>query len=274
MLQGGTQRPDILVLEPYVSPVVIETEILPAVTVEPEARSRLGAHVAQTGRTILSSIAVRLPKRLTALDGTHLSDALASATDYEMALFTGSSPASATRWPHNQWITGGIADLSIMAQAASVPPQIIDQAANELTDGIKAAAGLFAEVAHEYPGAIAKLGEELRQENGEQTLRMAAAILANAFVFHESLAGGPGDLASVKSLDGLKGAGALSKAGLLNEWTKILKVNYWSIFDIARRLLEHTPAPVSGEVVQTLRSPAGRRCGAWFLGFIGRATAV
>jgi hypothetical protein len=243
MLQGGTQRPDILVLEPYVSPVVIETEVVPAATVEPEARSRLGAHVARTGRTILSSIAVRLPKRLTALDGTHLRDALVLATDYEMALFTGDSPDKAARWPHNQWIRGGIADLSIMAQAASVPPQIIDQAADELTAGIKAAAGLLGEVAHEYPGAIAKIGDELRQENGEQTLRMAAAILANAFVFHESLAGGPGGLQGVMSLDALKGAGSLTKAGLLAEWTKILKVNYWSIFDVARRLLEHTPAP-------------------------------
>src|SRR5689334_6612528 len=79
MLQGGTKRPDILVLEPYVSPVVIETEVTPAATVGPEARSRLGEHVVGTGRTILSSIAVRLPKRLTALDGTHLRDALVVA---------------------------------------------------------------------------------------------------------------------------------------------------------------------------------------------------
>lgn len=258
MLQGGTQRPDILVLEPYVSPVVIETEIFPAVTVEPEARSRLGAHVTATGRAILSSIAVRLPRRLIALDGSHLRDALASATDYEMALFTGTSPGSATRWPHNQWITGGVGDLSIMAQAASVPPEIIDHAADELTAGIKAAAGLLEEVTPQYPGAIAKISDELKQENGEQTLRMAAAILANAFVFHESLAGGPGALASVRSLEELKGAGVLTKSGLLGEWAKVLEVNYWSIFDIARRLLEHTPGSVSGHVVETLASTAGR----------------
>lgn len=258
MIQGGAQRPDILVLEPFVSPVVIETEISPAVTVEPEARSRLGAHVRITGRAILSSIAVRLPKRLTALDGTHLRDALAAATDYEMALFTGNSPDSATRWPHNQWIKGSITDLSIMAQAASVPPEIIDRAADELTAGINAAAGIFAEVAHQYPGAVEKIAEELRQEPGEQTLRMAAAILANAFVFHESLAGGPGALSSVMSLGALRGASNLSKAGILDQWAKILQINYWSIFDIARRLLEHTPGPVGGSIVETLTRTADR----------------
>jgi hypothetical protein len=258
ILQQAAKRPDILVLEPYVSPVVIETEVSPATTVESDARSRLGAHVANTGRTILSSIAVRLPKRLTGLDGAHLTDALVSATDYDMAMLTGNSPDSAKRWPDNQWIKGGIADLSIMAQAASVPPQIIDQAADELTNGIRGAAGLLMEIVHQHPGAVEKIAAELRQESGEQTLRMAAAILANALVFHESLAGGSGKLKSVMSLDALKGAGSLTKSGLLGEWKKILDVNYWSIFDIARRLLEHTPGQTSREVIEILARTAAR----------------
>jgi hypothetical protein len=63
-IKGSSARPDILVVEPNVSPVVIETEVLPAVTVETEAASRLGAQLKKTGRRILSSVAVRLPVRL------------------------------------------------------------------------------------------------------------------------------------------------------------------------------------------------------------------
>lgn len=258
MLRGAAHRPDILVLEPYVSPVVIETEVLPAATVEPEARSRLGSHIASNGRTILSSIALRLPKRFRAMDGSDLANELLTATDYEMALYTGESPDHASRWPRDRWITGNIADLSILTQAAAVPPEVIDRAADELIDGIRAAAGLFAEVSASNPGAIAKIGEELRQESGEQTLRMAAAILANAFVFHESLAGGPGALREVRSLDELRGAGSLNKTTLLAEWAKILSVNYWSIFDIARRLLEHTPGVASRAIVETMAATAAR----------------
>src|SRR4051794_2164052 len=40
--RGSSARPDILVVEPNVSPVVIETEVVPAVTVECEAVDRLG----------------------------------------------------------------------------------------------------------------------------------------------------------------------------------------------------------------------------------------
>lgn len=258
MLQGGNKRPDILVLEPFASPVVIETEIFPAATVEPEARSRLGANVASTGRTILSSIAVKLPKRLRSLDTSALSKELASATDFEIALFTGGSPDSFSRWPHQAWITGGLADLSILTQAASVPPEIIDRAADELTLGIYAAAGLIAESKHLNPAALSRISENLRQEPGEQTWRMAAAILANAFVFHESLARGPDKLSEVCNLEELKSKSQLNKSEILNQWNKILDVNYWSIFDIARRIMENIPGSVSNSVVKSLHDTASR----------------
>lgn len=90
-----------------------------------------------------------------------------------------------------------------------------------------------------HPTAIHKISEELHQEDGEQTRRMATTVLANAFVFQESLAGGSRQLASVKSLEQLRGSsGGLSKSAILAEWRNILKVNYWPIFDIARRILE------------------------------------
>ena len=45
-------RPDIIVTSPGRSPVVIEAEYMPAHTVEPEARDRLGLEVAANGRII------------------------------------------------------------------------------------------------------------------------------------------------------------------------------------------------------------------------------
>lgn len=98
-IKGTSERPDILVIEPNVSPVVIETEVLSAVMVEIEAVSRLGAQMRSTGRRILSSIAVRLPVRLRKKHGNALRMDLATAVDLEMALYTGSTPPAAIRWP-------------------------------------------------------------------------------------------------------------------------------------------------------------------------------
>ena len=103
-------------LEPNVSPVCIETEIVPAVTLESDVTARLGEELRSNGRKILSCIAVRLPRGLASKHGAVLEAALAAAADLEMAVYTGSSPAEFARWPQSGWILGGVADLSVLAQ--------------------------------------------------------------------------------------------------------------------------------------------------------------
>ena len=256
MLKGSAERPDILVLEPDVSPVVVETEVLPAATVESEAVSRLGKQIRTTGRLILSSVAVRLPARLRAKHGNDLLNELRSADDLEIAMYTGSSPPVARRWPRSGWIAGTISNLSVITQSATVPPDVIEQAADQLVSGVSEAAGLLEEMAQAHPGAMDKICLELMQGHGEQTRRMAATILANAFVFEETLAGGPGELASVKSLEELRGTDGIKKSAVIAEWRQILKVNYWPIFDIARRILEVIPPTHSKSIIERMADTA------------------
>jgi hypothetical protein len=59
---------------------------------------------------------------------------------------------------------------------------------------------------------------------------MAATILINAFVFQENLAGRPDGLEDVRSLEELVNGTGMTKTGVIAEWTKILKINYWPIF--------------------------------------------
>ncbi len=259
MLKRSNEKPDILVIESSVSPVVIETEVLPAPTVEQEATSRLGKQIRATGKSILSSIALRLPQRLRTKQGSSLRSELEDATDIEMALYTGSDPSAYSRWPRSGWILGGVSNLSILVQHASVPPEVIEKAADQLVTGVREAAGLLEEMLGEYPGAIHKIGEKLRQEDSVQTRGMAATILANAFVFQENLAGGPDELATVNSLEQLRGSNSgLTKSAVLAEWRKILEVNYWPIFDIARRILEVIPTAESQLLIECLAGTADK----------------
>lgn len=257
MLKGGAKRPDILVVEPNASPVVIETEVVPAATVEADALSRLGAQLSATGQPILSAVAVRLPNRLRSVRPQILRSELAKAQELEMVLYTGTSPSARSRFPETGWVRGSIADLSLLAQAAGVPPDVIEEAVSQLVNGVSESAALLAEVAQQHPGVVQKISEDLRQEDSEQTRRMATAILANAFVFQEALANGPGPLAGVASLDQLRGrSGGLNKSAILAEWRAILNANYWPIFDIARRILEVIPAPHSGAIAERLATTA------------------
>jgi hypothetical protein len=254
-LKGTSGRPDILVVEPNVSPVVIETEVIPAATVEVEALSRLGAQMKTTGRAILSSIAIRLPQRLRQKHGAALQNELAAAADLEMTLYTGSTPAAGTRWPKSGWMLGTVADVSILTQSASVPPDVIDEATTNLVNGVSEAAGLLSQIAKANGEAVEKISRELFQEDAEQTRRMAATILANAFVFHENLAG---KLPNVNSIDELRGKKNFNKASILAEWKKILLINYWPIFDIARRILEHIPVQESPALIGRLAETADK----------------
>ena len=68
---------------------------------------------------------------------------------------------------------------------------MIEAAANSLIEGVSAAAGMLADVAASHPAVTGQIAEALHQEDGEQTRCMACTILANAFVFQETLAGGP-----------------------------------------------------------------------------------
>ena len=61
-----------------------------------------------------------------------------------------------------------------------------------------------------------------------------------------------------RPLDELRDGETINKSALLAEWRKILKVNYWPIFDIARRILEVIPAAQSKPLIERLSSTAGK----------------
>ncbi|MDA0769624.1 MAG: hypothetical protein O2821_05310 [Chloroflexi bacterium] len=90
--RGNSKRPDVLVVEPGVSPVVVETEVMPALTVEQDALSRLGERLSTSGAAILSSLAVRMPVRFRDYSGASLQGQISGASDLEMALYTGGEP--------------------------------------------------------------------------------------------------------------------------------------------------------------------------------------
>lgn len=142
LIKGNAKQPDIAVLEPNVSPVIIETEIAPALTVEVDTIGRLGETIKVTGRQILSAIAVQIPIRFKGKSDNELHSELVAANDLKFAVFTGINPSNKIRWPTAGWLVGGIGELSVLAQYASVPPSVIDQAADQLVEGGRRGSGV------------------------------------------------------------------------------------------------------------------------------------
>ena len=250
--QGSNRRPDVLVTQTGAQPVVIENEYLPANSVEDEAKERLGeslnAGVVQASGRVNAAVALRSPTDLRDRAGLdEVDDMLRRGVALEYALFTGQDGADSTRFPKSGFIQGNIRDLAAFVEYAATPEDAVRSAVLILEEGVQNAAAILGQAATLSEDTKSAIVELLKQSYGDQTLRMAATIMINALVFHQNLAGQH----SVKNLDQIASDGVLTQASVLDEWSKILSVNYWSIFNIASDLLRSINPP--GMAVEALR---------------------
>ena len=243
-------RPDILITASDRAPVVVEAEYMPAATVEAEARERLGLEVAVNGRIIEAAVALRYPEDIG--EAHDLSAALSSAK-LSYCIFT-EGGMGVERFPESGWLVGSVEELADMVRLVSVPRRAVEEAATTLQQGIDGTARFMDEINGTRPGITAAIAQLLGMANVPQTRRMACAIIANALVFHERIAGMHAD---VKPLALVCGEGVDDpQSHVLAAWDDILKINYWAIFAIAKDILQHLHAVDAARVLGRLRDTA------------------
>ena len=110
-------HPDIVITAPGRSPVNVEAEYMPARTVEPEARARLGLELASNGRIIEAVIALRYPA---AVGDAHDLRAALSSARLSYCVFT-EDANDVQRFPESGWLEGSVEDLVDMVRLVSVP---------------------------------------------------------------------------------------------------------------------------------------------------------
>ena len=229
---------------------MVEAEYLPARTVEPEAKSRLGLEVAANGRIIEAAIALRYPEEVS--EAHDLRAALSEAR-LSYCVFT-EGAAGLNRFPELGWLEGSLDDLADMVRLVSVPQRAVDQAAATLEVGIEGAAKLLDELSETRSGITMAIARRLGMINVPQTRRMACAIIANALVFHEHIAGMNPE---IKPLAQVCGDGVDNPQGeVLAAWDDILNINYWAIFAIAKDILEQLDAGDAADILRRLRQTA------------------
>ena len=243
-------QPDLLITDTGRAPVVIEAEYLPAATVEVEAKDRLGLPVTVHPRPIEAAIALRYPAEVG--DAADLGAALAAAR-LEYCVFT-EEAAGVQRFPAGGWLEGAVEDLADLVRLVSVPQRAVDAATDTLQEGIDTAAKLLDAVDDTRPGITREMARLLGMANVPQTRRMACAIIANALVFHERIAGMHDQVQPLQLVCG--DAIANPQGEVLTAWTDILKINYWPIFAIAKDLLSHLPAGDAALILRRLRETA------------------
>lgn len=256
VMENSSLRPDIVIRQPGGQPVVVETEFAPARTVEEDALSRLGDRFADTGERIEYALAVRIPIALSQ-GQEHLRRRISESL-YEYCVFSAHSEKPHVRWPESGWIEGGIDNLARCIEHAVLSEQVVAQGLDVLEHAVLRATQLMQDsVEQGFPDAAREIAAFLHQEEGEQTLRLAMTILANALTFHSAIAGAHG-IPPVDALRIRDGRGPPGKADTLACWKQILKeINYWPIFSIACDILKPIPARVAQPILDRLAKAAG-----------------
>ncbi len=226
-------HPDIVVRHPDGMPVIVETEFTPASTVEQDAKGRLGMTFSEGGNRVEQVIAVRVPDELSVVSQHELGEKIQEAT-LAFCVFSGTREEP-ERWPAAGWIEASIDELADCIEQAAMSEDSIARGMKILEEGIDQAATMLRAAGAIATDTLPKIADKLHQRDGEQTSRMAMAILANALTFYLAIAGTKG----IPVISELRGPmGNMSKTRTERAWWHILNnVNYWPIFQIALKIL-------------------------------------
>ncbi len=248
--EGAGMRPDIVILHPGGLPVIIETEIEPARTVEKDAISRLRKTLTSDGRKIEQAIAMILPEDLTTVSQDKLYSAIEQSEFRFCVLIDQGESNHHERWPNTGWISGGVNDLASFIEHSALSESVIAKGMEILEEAISQSANLLVHECYNRPLVMEEIAEKLKQKNNEQTLRMAMAILVNAVYFHSTIA----STYKLPNVSEIKNSfGKFSRYRVLEVWEHILSdINYWPIFKIAREILVEIPEDVAVGVLERL----------------------
>jgi len=234
------------------SPVVVEAEFMPS-TGEADAMGRLGKHIVDQPRPVEAAIALRYPVELKTADD--LESALRGAKFSYCVLYEErDKDDNHLRFPVSGWLEGELDDLADLIRLVSVPQKAVDQAADSLQAGIEQAAVVIDGMAETQRHVVRSVADMLGMRNVPQTRRMACAIIANALIFHERIAGMHEGINPLLLVCGPDIPNPQIKT--LTAWDAILDINYFPIFAIARDLLRQLPAGPAKQILDVLRDTA------------------
>ena len=153
----GGGMPDLIVRDPLAAPVALETEYVPARTVEDDAVARLGASLTDSGNILEQSIAVRVPSALQTVAQPDLEAAAAGAT-YRFCLFSRAEGGGHERWPRRGWLTGGVDNLADLIENAAISERVVARSLDTLETGVREAATRLRDA--DLPTVEARIAEE------------------------------------------------------------------------------------------------------------------
>ena len=236
------KRPDILIKEDGLVNVIIENEIHPN-NPEKDAKDKLDQEF-KNGKKVEIVIAVQIPENFRNID-LDISEELKKTKKLNYAVY------SPDRFPTNGWLTGTLHNIAKVSQIAFLSSKEIVKDVDFLNDVIDSISELIQGSGEFTKERISKL---LFQKPNEQTWKMAGLILSNAFIFHSNIAGEH----QIKTIRDITYLGIVNLNELNDTWDKILEINYFAIFDVAKKILNYINNDTAQNILENLQRISNR----------------
>ena len=254
------KAPDIVVVPSGGSgavPVVIETEYEPGRTVEAGAEARLGSVLSQSERVLEQTVALIAPDRMRGIPQPDLPGEIERAV-YRWRLATGHG-GGVSWFPEDGWASGSVDDLAGLCELVTVSELEVGRAADDMERTVDTVAANLTAQAAATPRVLDGIAESLCLKPSGQTTKIGVTLLANALLFQLAVEGdeNPATGWRVPGPDPSR-----TRRQMLNDWRKILDINYWPIFYTAHAVLAKIPqAMAQSEVLPPLAEMAQRLAG-------------
>ena len=228
-IRDSGRVPDVMMESSRGAPVAVECkydEQSNIANVQKQAETILGKET-RKGKTIELAVAALYPKSLSH-STLQPKDALSDAV-LKFAAYSYSTDGSAERFPDGGWLEGSLEKFARFLETLGEPSLLEDEMAEKFTEAVEAAAAVLDS---QFPAVSAVV----MQQNCEQTDQMVAALMLNAFIFHHIVAiHHPDEIASPAQM---QQHNKINQTGVGDMWQRILDINYYPIFGVAKECLE------------------------------------
>ena len=265
---GGQSGAGIVIRHPGGAPVIA------AVEVDADAAEARALHALRTAvedsdvrSGVEQAIALVVPDELRS-DQSGLAEHIGDAEFRYCLISQGEDGLETARWPERGWLRGDAESIADLIERAAVSERMIADGLRVLENSVRTGTSMLRASPGPHLAAIAEVLQQAyeddsrgdspneRRKKGErrqQTTRMAVTIIANALTVHDGVASAH---EPILSLDELASGGPLDKARTLEAWERILEINYWPIFDVARKVLACIPEAEARRLIEYLRAAA------------------
>ena len=185
--------------------------------------------------TLQTGIIIRYPDSIMNTKSEDLEDALLETRDIEYCVITADSTGD---FPKGGMVRGSLADIAAAMTIGAVPAKKIQVAAKKMDRGLREAVSHIEQSIERIPYIGTRLSEILGEEVRTEACCKAGLFIVDAFIFQSDLAGKEG-FEKVRPLNHYDASSVrMDYRGIINDWVRILKINYVPIFKDAVCILQ------------------------------------